>query len=461
MIKLIGLCYKGAMRWSARTLLLLLPILTALAGCGDGGGGGPTIASQTVSLSVAPGDGKNTLTFSAPSGSATTSFNIYWSTSPEVTPSTGMKIENVSPFIHSPLTNGTVIFYIVAPVSGGIEGTPSAEVGAMPGKWTALNPSGTPPPPPGRDSHTAVYNSTSDRMIVFGGKTQSATFSDLWVLTGAKEANPAWSSQSATGPTARAGHTAIYNETINKMVVFGGSFDPNGDGLTNELWALSNTDAEGASPEWAQTAIPGSPPARWGHAAVYDSEEDLMILFGGTSQTGGGLQNDVWVLSKATKNPAWQKIEPTGTLPLRRCCFAFSYDPAGKRLIIFGGFGGGANARPTPLADLWTLSFDSTFQNGAWKNLDPSGGGAPTARCCAVSLFTGDKLLLFGGGSFQAASDDKIHALTLQSSTFVSADGPSGGPSPRNFPTAVSAGFFLLFGGSGSSGPLNDLWRLE
>ncbi len=361
------------MRWSARTLLLL-PILTALAGCGDGGGS-------------------------------------------------------------------------------------SSEVDALPGKWTALNPSGT--PPPGRDSHASVYNSASDRMIVFGGRSGDSTLNDLWILADASGSNPAWIKANAAGPQPRAGPTAVYNQQANKMIVFGGSFDPKGINLTNELWVLSNADSESAS-QWAQPAISGPPPhARWGHAAVYDSEGDRMIVFGGTSETGRELVNDVWVLSKATTNPEWQKIEPTGSPPLLRCCFAFSYDPAGRRLIIFGGFGGGANTQPTPLGDLWTLTFNSNFQGATWTNLTPSGGGAPTARCCAVSLLTGDKLLLFGGGSLQAASDDKIHALILQSSTFVSANGPRGGPSPRNFPTAVSAGLFLLFGGSDSSGPLNDLWRFE
>ncbi|WDT75783.1 MAG: hypothetical protein MPW16_00780 [Candidatus Manganitrophus sp.] len=101
-----------------------------------------------------------------------TSFNIYWSTSPDTTTPTWNKIEGAtSPFVHDNLSNGIPRFYGVTAVSGGSESDPSAVVGAMPGKWTQLDQV-TAIDPPARDSHTAVYNPTTDRMIVFGGKTQ-------------------------------------------------------------------------------------------------------------------------------------------------------------------------------------------------------------------------------------------------------------------------------------------------
>jgi len=139
---------------------------------------------------------------------------------------------------------------------------------------------------------------------------------------------------------------------------------------------------------------------------------------------------------------------------------AVAYDSDNRRMIIFGGSGFTQN-RPTQFGDLWTLTFgDAGFTTATWQELTHSGGMAPPARCCAASVWDGDKLLLFGGGDFNNAADDKIYALVLQSSTFASAVGPTG-PSARIFPTAVPAGRFLLFGGIAARTSLNDLWQLE
>jgi galactose oxidase-like protein len=53
--------------------------------------------------------------------------------------------------------------------------------------WTQLSPSGGPPPI--RESHTAVFDPGSNRMIVFGGTEANGPvgtlLNDVWVLTNA------------------------------------------------------------------------------------------------------------------------------------------------------------------------------------------------------------------------------------------------------------------------------------
>ncbi|NKE72496.1 Kelch repeat-containing protein [Candidatus Manganitrophus noduliformans] len=468
-------------------LLCSLAITFLLAACdgdsitgGGGGGGACTVANcfgggstggggsqnPNLSISAVPGDGENTLTFALSSGNAD-SFNIYWSTSPDTTTPTWNKIEGAtSPFLHENLSNGVPRFYGVTAVSGGSESDPSAVVGAMPGKWTQLDQV-TVIDPPARDSHTAVYNPTTDRMIVFGGKTQSATLQDLWVLSnasGASAGNPTWTPPNVSSPPPiRASHTAVYDKQTNKMIVFAGSGSTDGTSLLrNDLWSLSDADGSG-SPSWQLPPFNGSPPStRWGHAAVYDEQADIMIVFGG-AQTGVAIFDDVWVLEDATQFiPTWRQISmPATGGPSARCCMAVGYDSTNRRMIIFGGFGGFGQSGATLFGDLWTLTFDATFQTATWKELTPSGGTAPSARCCAASFWDGSKFLLFGGGTFNNSSDDKIYAFVLQDDTFATADGASGGPPARTFPTAVPAGHFLLFGGTEEFTPFNDLWRLE
>ncbi|MCG3117279.1 MAG: hypothetical protein LLH30_16545 [Candidatus Manganitrophus sp. SA1] len=441
----------------------------AVANCfGGGGTGGGGSQNPNLSISAVPGDGENTLTFALSSGNAD-SFNLYWSTSPDTTTPTWNKIEGAtSPFVHDNLTNGIPRFYGVTAVSGGNESDPSAVVGAMPGKWTQLDQV-TVIDPPARDSHTAVYNPTTDKMIVFGGKTQATTLQDLWVLSSASGdlGSPNWPQINAIGvpPSSRASHTAIYNKQTNKMVVFGGSEDIDGNfnSLQNDLWLLSNADADGVAPTWQQLSPNGSPPVRWGHGAVYDEQADIMIVFGGV-QTGVNILNDVWVLEDATTQvvPTWRQILiPATSGPSARCCMAVGYDSTNRRMIVFGGFGGFSQGSPILFGDLWTLTFDATFTTATWQEFTSSGGTAPSARCCAASFWDGSKFLLFGGGTFSDSSDDKIYAVVFLSSTFGTADGPSGRPPARTFATAVPAGHFLLFGGTDSFTPLNDLWRLE
>lgn len=66
-------------------------------------------------LSITPGDGTNTLTWTDVDGAV--SYNVYWDTSPDVSPSTSNKITGVvSPYLHGGLTNGVTYYYVVVAV---------------------------------------------------------------------------------------------------------------------------------------------------------------------------------------------------------------------------------------------------------------------------------------------------------------------------------------------------------
>src|SRR3569832_887998 len=372
----------------ARTLVVLALLL---AGCGGGGevpqkncGGVPCPPPiDAPTLSVAAGNTENVLTLTPPAGVTAPTFDIYWSTSPNVTPATGTRITaQTSPFHHTGLTNGTPIFY-VATISGGTGA--SAVAGGRPGKWTQLL-QGAASVPPARDSHTAVYDSTSDRMIVFGGRAGTQPLNELWILDDATKATIGWNGPVQTNaPQGRLGHTAVYNTQSKQMTVFGGAFNADGTSLTNELLRLTNADAAFGS-VWYQFSGGTSPTPRWGHAAVYDSTNDRMIVFGGSTQTNGALANDVWVLDQATTpSPFWRPITSTGA-PSARCCMAAVWDPTGHRMIVFGGFGGFDQAGPIAFGDLWTLTFnDASPSPATWQQLNPLGGTPPSARCCGVA----------------------------------------------------------------------------
>ena len=111
--------------------------------------------------------------------------------------------------------------------------------------WTHLLPTGT--PPLGRYQHTAVYDSRRCRMIVYSGNvTYPGNGRDVWELN-LVPATPAWTQLSpalyATAePMKRFQHAAVYDSTGDRMLVYGGLYPaPSGFGSEyplKDLWSL-------------------------------------------------------------------------------------------------------------------------------------------------------------------------------------------------------------------------------
>jgi hypothetical protein len=241
--------------------------------------------------------------------------------------------------------------------------------------WVMLQTSGT--PPPGRFNNTAVYDPTSDRLIIFGGFDQATccnTTNDVWVLTNANaHGGPrAWINLVAGGlagaPPPLAAASAVYDSITNQMIVFGGQHGIVGTSW-GEVWVLKNANGLGGLPSWYRVSIPSgpSPAARQNHQAVYDAASNSMIVVGGLSFNGSNasnlvLLNDVWILTNANGTgplpPEWRPLAPTGVAPSPRHAFAAAYDAQTNRLSILGGCVDPVFPCDNFLAssDLWVLS---------------------------------------------------------------------------------------------------------
>ena len=89
------------------------------------------IPSAPTGVTAMPGDGQVTITWARIAGLA---YNIYWSTTPGVTKTTGTKISNVtSPYTHTGRTNGTTYYYLVTAQNAFGESSESTQVLATPG----------------------------------------------------------------------------------------------------------------------------------------------------------------------------------------------------------------------------------------------------------------------------------------------------------------------------------------
>jgi hypothetical protein len=274
-------------------------------------------------------------------------------------------------------------------------------LGGMPA-WTQLFP--TPDPtqttngfgglPAVRWLHTAVYDSTNNRMTIFGGQNGETYFNDIWVLSHANGlgGTTLWTQYFPTGsmPSTRQGHTAIYDTTNNRMTIFGG-VNWSGAGTTfNDVWVLSNANGLGGTPAWIQLTPVSSPSPRSGHTAVYDAANNRMIIF------GGEFQNDVWILSNANGlggTPAWTQLAPIGGPPSGRSNQTAVYDAVNNRMIIFGG----TNNIDT-FNDVWVLSnANGIGGTPAWTQLAPVGTPSPRSTHTAVYDNTNNRMTIFGG----------------------------------------------------------------
>ncbi len=232
--------------------------------------------------------------------------------------------------------------------------------------WIQILPTGGPPTQ--RAYPTAIYDPASNQMIVFGGCTggnsssRNTVLNDTWCL---KHANgfggsPEWVQLQPVGPlpSGRNSHTAVYDPSSNRMTVFGGIANNGVGPVLNDAWVLTNANGQGGTPQWIQLTPATSIPGRFNHTAIYDSSTNRMVVFSGALNTAHVETNDVWVLTNANgvgAMPAWMQLSPANGPPLPRENADAVYDPSSNRMTIFSG-ATGCSAACALLSDVWVLT---------------------------------------------------------------------------------------------------------
>ncbi len=341
--------------------------------------------------------------------------------------------------------------------------------------WTQLNPSGQ--IPPGLGGHAAAYDAVNNRLMTFGGRPLGGDLTNnVWVLTNANGSGgaPVWTQLAPSGalPPPKTDASAVFDQSSNRLIVFAGYTTTSVVDM-NDVWVLTNANGLGGTPQWIQLNPPGDlPQARRAHGAVYDAATNRMIIFGGGFGTFASMLNDTWVLSNANGiggAPQWTQITPVaGQLPPTRCCGAMGYDPATNRLIVFGG-----NQGIGKLNDTWVLS-NANGQGGAaqWNQL-PTTGNVPMwyDEPAAYNPATNQLVATLGvtGGPDSGLATTSTWLLSnangngIPTWTQVST---TGGLPPKRDGLAGMRAFdantnrLIVFGGTDSTS-LNDVWVLN
>lgn len=302
-------------------------------------------------------------------------------------------------------------------------------------KWTEITVTGTPPSIRGR--HMVVYDSVRKVFILFGGYDGTTFFDDTWEYNGA---TATWTKITTVGkPSGRYASTMVYDSTRQRVMLFGGM---------NAIYNDDTWEYNGATATWTQITTVGKPSGRMYAAMVYDKNKQRCVLFGGVNATvrfddtweyngatstwlqivpiggiypthrsehsmafdtirnkcamfGGQDQHvglpehmpaETWEYTAATTT--WVKVnagtDPEKTNPSGRVAFAMVYDPDFGTVLVFGGYDLAAWVAAfwkfNPTTHMWELnSIDRTYGGPShWNSLiqrQPNCGLNRTFRC--------------------------------------------------------------------------------
>jgi len=157
-----------------------------------------------------------------------------------------------------------------------------------PPQWTQIFPGGPLPPP--RWGHSSVYDPVRDEMITFGGNG-GLDRNDLWALHFSP--SPTWVQLLPAGapPPVRRNATLVYDSSRDRVLLFGGASDATGHNVFYyDVWELSL-----APLQWTRLTPSGPlPENRDQMQAIYEPLLDRMAVYGGWF---AHLQEDAWFLT--------------------------------------------------------------------------------------------------------------------------------------------------------------------
>ncbi len=140
--------------------------------------------------------------------------------------------------------------------------------------WLA-RPVGT--SPPRRQSSGMAYDVVHRKTVLFGGTTSNGYESDTWEWDGAR-----WTQRQVPGPSARDGHSMVFDERRARIVLVGGY-----DGtVQSDLWEWDGTS-------WTERHAATTPGPRARFGLAYDGDRQRVVMgFGSTSPSS--YSGEVW-----------------------------------------------------------------------------------------------------------------------------------------------------------------------
>ncbi|MBT6489030.1 MAG: hypothetical protein HOK97_04660, partial [Deltaproteobacteria bacterium] len=252
-----------------------------------------------------------------------------------------------------------------------------------------------------------VYDQGRHKVILFSGENSNLQDNQFWEYD---VDTKRWSSQqSPLAPTGRSGAMLVYDSIREVLVFFGGTTNSNVNDV--EAFYADTWEYTLSKSTWTKIIPTTAPSARALSFAEFDESSGRVILFGGVTtkedQSDNISLNDTWAYDTSTQD--WTQLT-TDTAPSPRHAGTMRINPSTKKMFLFGGEtkAGDGTTTITFQDDLWI--FDPQTTN--WEEVSQTNTPGAVGSFGMVYNSERERLVLFGGrtgfGSMTATGPSSI-----------------------------------------------------
>ncbi len=195
-------------------------------------------------------------------------------------------------------------------------------------EWQEMKPAST---PPAIYCNALAYDEESDRIIMYSGILFHDSTYTLVRDTWAYDYNSNKWARMSDGPPGRFGHNIVYDSESDRIIMFSGAYMDNGVQHYNDLWTYDfNTD------RWKEMKPERMPPPRHYYQMTYDSQADRVVIWSGWIYNAE--DKNVWTYDVNTNT--WSEKEDI-PCPEPGGYGSIAYDVQSDRVILYGGLHNG------------------------------------------------------------------------------------------------------------------------
>jgi hypothetical protein len=325
--------------------------------------------------------------------------------------------------------------------------------------WRELSPSINRPTP--RAELSMAYDTTHRSVLVFGGNhyqpgcngSSTNYCGDLWSWDGVS-----WRELENDTSMARTQAAVAYQSSRDRLLLFGG-YD--GTVALSDTWEWDGSIWDRRCDDSpASDTCSAAPSGRYLAASTYDTASQVALVFGGDDSSS--LSQETWGFAEwglsdcgSASDPCWRDLTPSGTSPTSRRAAAMTYDSHRQVVVLFGGFDGS-----TRLGDTWE------WNGSSWAEActsSPCADNRPPARESATLAYDSQRRRIVLVGGYSNTGVRLGDAWEWDGSSWIAMT-PTVGPRPaarRNAHAAfdMARQRLVYFGGDVSDEPRSDTWE--